>query len=51
VLPFDAEDFEESVLRACALVRAADPRIGKVPKPKKRKQEEAALKPKARRRK
>jgi hypothetical protein len=35
VLPVDADDFEESVLRACALVRAADPRIGKVPKSKK----------------
>ena len=32
VLPVDAEDFEESVLLACALVRAGDPRIGKVPK-------------------
>ncbi len=35
VLPLDADDFEESVLRACALVRAGDPRIGKVPKPRK----------------
>jgi hypothetical protein len=50
VLPVDAEDFEGSVLRACALVRAADPRIGKVPKPKKKKREEALSKPKARRR-
>ena len=36
VLPVDSPDFEESVLHACALVRAEDPRIGKVPKPKKR---------------
>jgi hypothetical protein len=36
ILPIDAEDFDESVLRACALVRAGDPRIGKVPKPKKK---------------
>src|ERR1700681_1853049 len=35
VLPVDAEDFEKSVLLACALVRAGDPRIGKVPKLRK----------------
>jgi hypothetical protein len=32
VLPAEADDFEESVLHACALVRAGDLRIGKVPK-------------------
>lgn len=31
VLPMDAPDFEESALRACELVIAGDPRIGKVP--------------------
>jgi hypothetical protein len=31
VLPADAPDFEEAVLRACELVLAGDPRIGKVP--------------------
>jgi len=31
VLPADAEDFEEAALRACELVIARDPRIGKVP--------------------
>ena len=31
VLPTDAEDFEEVALRACELVLARDPRIGKVP--------------------
>ena len=31
VLPSDAEDFEEAALRACDLVLAGDPRIGKVP--------------------
>jgi len=36
MLPVDAEDFEETVLLACALVRAGDPRIGKVPRPKRR---------------
>jgi|GEM_PF-656032 len=37
VLPADADDFEDSVLQACALVRAGDVRIGKVPKPKRPK--------------
>ena len=32
VLPSDAPDFEESALHACDLVRARDPRIGKVPR-------------------
>lgn len=32
VLPAEAADFEDAVLRACALVRRGDPRIGKVPK-------------------
>ena len=31
VLPADASDFEETALRACELVIARDPRIGKVP--------------------
>jgi hypothetical protein len=31
VLPTDAEDFEEAAQRACELVLAGDPRIGKVP--------------------
>ena len=32
VLPAAADDFEEAALRACELVLARDPRIGKVPK-------------------
>lgn len=36
VLPVDADDFEEAVLRACAMVRAGDARIGKVPKPRRK---------------
>ncbi len=32
ILPADAIDFEESVLKACQLVLRRDPRIGKVPK-------------------
>jgi hypothetical protein len=31
VLPVDAPDFEEAALRACELILAKDPRIGKVP--------------------
>jgi hypothetical protein len=32
VLPSDAPDFEEAALRACRLVLARDPRLGKIPK-------------------
>jgi hypothetical protein len=35
VLPADAPDFEEAALRACELITARDPRIGKVPKPRR----------------
>jgi len=35
VLPADAPDFEEAALHACDLVLARDPRIGKVPKPRR----------------
>jgi hypothetical protein len=35
VLPVDASDFEESALHACDLVLASDPRIGKVPTPRR----------------
>src|ERR1700674_6085699 len=31
VLPVDAPDFESAALRACELVPAGDPRIGKIP--------------------
>ena len=31
VLPVDAPDFEEAAIRACELIVAGDPRIGKVP--------------------
>lgn len=39
VIPFESDDFDRDVLRACALVRRGDPRIGKIParKPKKSK--------------
>ena len=36
VLPVDAPDFEESAMRACDLILAGDPRIGKVPGARKR---------------
>lgn len=36
VIPAEAETFEEEALRACALVLRGDPRVGKVPKPRKR---------------
>ena len=36
VLPADSPDFEEAALRACELIVAGDPRIGKVPKSRKR---------------
>ena len=37
VLPADAPDFEEAALRACELIVARDPRIGKVPAARKTK--------------
>jgi hypothetical protein len=42
ILPAEALDFEESALRACELVIARDPRIGKVPKAKARKTRSSA---------
>ena len=37
VIPESAKDFESSVIRACELVVKGDPRIGKVPKRKVKK--------------
>jgi hypothetical protein len=37
MLQADDEDFEPLVIKACELVLRGDPRIGKVPKPKKKK--------------
>lgn len=39
VLPVEAADFESAAIRACELILAGDPRIGKIPK---RKTESAA---------
>jgi hypothetical protein len=36
VLSADDPDFEDAALRACALIRGGDPRIGKIPKPRSR---------------
>jgi hypothetical protein len=36
MLPADAPDFEEAALRACELILARDPRIGKIPKSRRR---------------
>ena len=50
VLPVDAPDFEEAAVRACELILAKDPRIGKVPKPRRaspasKKSAETAMSP------
>jgi hypothetical protein len=37
VLPADAVDFEEAVVKACELISAGDPRIGRTPKSKRPK--------------
>ena len=37
VIPADGETFEEEALRVCALVRRGDARVGKLPKPKKKR--------------
>ena len=44
LLPSDEPDFEESVLRACELVLARDPRIGKVPGSRREKRQKASRK-------
>ena len=41
VLPSDAADFEEAALRACELVVAKDPRIGKVPAKRNKRKRKA----------
>ena len=37
VIPVDSGDFEETVRKVCELIVQGDPRIGKMPKPRKRK--------------
>src|SRR5215216_842192 len=41
VIPFDADDFESSVIKACEFIKRGDPRIGRIPKPGKPKQEKS----------
>ncbi|MES2590458.1 MAG: hypothetical protein V4608_01150 [Bacteroidota bacterium] len=40
VLPMDADDFEISVNQVCEFILKSDPRIGKIPKLKKKKKVE-----------
>ena len=37
MIPMEADDFEESVINACEFILAGDERIGRIPKPRKRK--------------
>jgi hypothetical protein len=37
IIPADADDFEESALKACGFILKNDPRIGKITKPKTKK--------------
>jgi hypothetical protein len=48
ILPADSLDFEEMALRACELIIARDPRIGKVPKAKRSSSSKAKKTEKAR---
>jgi hypothetical protein len=48
VLPADAPDFEQAALRACELIVARDPRIGKVPKSRQKSTAKTAAKTKRR---
>jgi hypothetical protein len=45
VLPADAPDFEEAALRACELIAAGDPRIGKIPKKRRAPKSKARATP------
>ena len=37
MLPADCDDFESSVIKVCEFINHADPRIGRIPKPRKSK--------------
>lgn len=47
ILPAAGPDFEDEVLRACAMVLRGDARIGKIPKPKKPRSPRATREKKA----
>jgi hypothetical protein len=49
VLQATAPDFEEAALHACALILAGDPRIGKIPAPRRVKRPNEKVKKSARR--
>jgi hypothetical protein len=52
VLPASSPDFEEMALRACELIAAGDPRIGKVPESRRRSRvKKSTSEPRASRRK
>jgi hypothetical protein len=42
IIPEEASDFEESVLHVCQLILKNDVRIGKIPKPKRKKAKKIA---------
>lgn len=37
IIPAEADDFEESAIKICSLIKKGDPRIGNIPKAKKKK--------------
>lgn len=37
IIPEQVDDFEESVMKICTLIKKGDPRIGSIPKKKKKK--------------
>jgi hypothetical protein len=37
LIPVDTDDFEKSVIKVCEFIKHGDPRIGRIPKPRKRK--------------
>ena len=37
VVPIDTDDFESSVIKVCEFIKHNDPRIGRIPKPRKTK--------------
>ncbi len=50
ILPIDVEDFEESAIKICDLILKDDPRIGNVPKARKKKRLTTSLRQSASRR-
>ncbi|HKR03812.1 MAG TPA: hypothetical protein VJY62_04185 [Bacteroidia bacterium] len=42
MIPASADDFESSVIKCCEFILQNDPRIGRIPKPKKKRSHKAA---------